>query len=351
MPEASDALVPYGWDGHVEVLYRGIPEGNHEPGRVVRVERGACVVQCSAGSRPAAGHPPPAVGDWVAVGPTLSGPSAVEAILPRWSVLSRRDPDRDVEQVLASNVDVVLVVAPADRFHPARVERELLIAWESGADPVVVLTKADLVPGADQVRASAERRLVGARVILTSTVTGDGMGEVARVLQPNRSGALIGPSGAGKSSLANALLGEATLATAGVRASDRRGRHTTTSRHLVPVPTGGVLIDTPGLRSLPLWRGDDGLAAAFADVEELAQGCRFADCRHDREPGCAVQAASALGTLDASRLASYRKLSGEVDVAERDQETRRRQPAPRSPKAVTKAPRRERGRPPREPRS
>lgn len=348
MPEASDALVACGWDERVEALYRDLPKGDHEPGRVVRVERGACVVQCSAGSRQAAGDPPPAVGDWVAVAPPRSGPSAVEAVLPRWSVLSRRDPDRDVEQVLASNVDVVLVVTPADRLHLARVERELLIAWESGAVPAVVLTKADLAPGAAQVRASAEQRLVGARVILTSTVTGEGVGDVARVLQPNRSGALIGPSGAGKSSLVNALVGDDTLAIADVRASDRRGRHTTTSRQLVPVPTGGVLIDTPGLRSLSLWRGDEGLAAAFADIEDLALGCRFADCRHDREPGCAVQAAVAGGDLDAQRFASYRKLMGEVDVAERAHDARRREPVQKRSKAVTK-PRREGGRAPREP--
>ena len=348
MPEASDALVAYGWDERVEALYRCLPAGDHEPGRVVRVERGACVVQCSGGTRPAAGDPPPAVGDWVAVAPPRSGPSSVEAVLARWSVLSRRDPDRDVEQVLASNVDVVLVVTPADRLHLARVERELLIAWESGAVPAVVLTKADLTPGAAQVRASAEERLVGARVILTSTLTGEGMGDVARVLQPNRSGALIGPSGAGKSSLANALLGEDTLAIADVRASDRRGRHTTTSRQLVPVPTGGVLIDTPGLRSLSLWRGDEGLAAAFADVEDLAQSCRFADCRHDREPDCAVRAAVAGGNLDAQRFASYRKLTGEVDIAERAYDARRREPAQKRSKVVTK-PRRERDRAPREP--
>jgi ribosome biogenesis GTPase len=186
--------------------------------------------------------------------------------LSRWSVLSRQDPAREAEQVLAANLDVVLVIAPTDRLHLARVERELLIAWESGAAPIVVLTKADLLDPADDIRATAEERLVGAQVILTSTSTGDGIDDVARILRPNRTGALIGPSGAGKSSLANALLGADTLAIGDVRDSDRRGRHTTTTRQLVPVPGGGVLIDTPGLRSLPLWRGDEGLAAAFAAV-------------------------------------------------------------------------------------
>jgi ribosome biogenesis GTPase len=324
LPEAFDVLVPFGWDERVATLYRSVPAGDHEPGRVVRVERGSCVVQCSTGSRLALGDPPPAVGDWVAVGTLDHEPAPVEAILDRWSVLSRQDPAREAEQILASNVDVVLIVAPADRLHLARVERELLIGWESGAIPVVVLTKADLVELPAEVRASAEQRLVGAQVILVSTRTGEGVGDVARVLQPNRSAALIGPSGAGKSSLANALLGEDALAIGDVRDQDQRGRHTTTTRQLVSVPTGGVLIDTPGLRSLALWRGDEGLAAAFSDVEELAQACRFGNCRHDREPGCAVQDAVGAGTLDRERFASYRKLLGEVVFAEQAHEERAR---------------------------
>jgi ribosome biogenesis GTPase len=347
VPEAFAALAPYGWDERVATLYASVPAGDHVPGRVVRVERGACSVQSPGGTRLARGELLPAVGDWVALRLVDHERAAVEAVLSRWSVLSRQDPAREAEQVLASNLDVVLVVAPSDRLHLARVERELLIAWESGAVPVVVLTKADLLEPTDDMRATAERRLVGAEVILTSTRTGEGIDEVARVLQPNRTGALIGPSGAGKSSLANALLGEDTLATGDVRDHDRRGRHTTTSRQLVPVPGGGVLIDTPGLRSLALWRGDDGLSAAFADVEELGLLCRFDDCHHDREPGCAVQAAVAAGTLDPDRFASYRKLLAEVAYAERSHDERARRAEQQRWKAVTKAQRQARaaGRP------
>lgn len=343
MPEAFGALVPYGWDERVATLYRSVAAGDHEPGRVVRVERGACVVQCAGGARPGAGDPPPAVGDWVALGTSGHDPAPVEVILDRWSVLSRQDPARETEQVLAANLDLILIVAPADRLHLARVERELLVAWESGAEPVVVLTKADLVEDPDGARASAEQRLVGTEVILTSPRTGVGIDCVAHLLRPNRSAALMGPSGAGKSSLANALLGEDTLAIGDVREHDRRGRHTTTTRQLVPVPGGGVLIDTPGLRSLALWRGDQGLSAAFRDVEDLARACRFGDCSHDREPGCAVKAAVADGSLDPQRFASYRKLQGEVDVAERAHDARVRKADQQPSRAVTKAPRQGRG--------
>lgn len=337
MTESFDGLVPFGWDERVATLYASVPAGDHVPGRVVRVERGACLVQGADGCRLAVAELLPAVGDWVAMRLIDSERALLETILSRWSVLSRQDPARDVEQVLAANLDVVLIVAPTDRLHLARVERELLMAWESGAAPVVVLTKADLLEASDDIRVTAEQRLVGAEIVLTSTATGDGIDDVARILRPNRTGALIGPSGAGKSSLANALLGTNTLAIGDVRDNDRRGRHTTTTRQLVPVPGGGVLIDTPGLRSLPLWRGDEGLAAAFADVEELARRCRFGDCQHDREPSCAVLAAVAGGSLDRQRFDSYRKLSGEVVSAEAAHDERARRSEHPPGRSVTRA--------------
>lgn len=343
MPEAFDALVPYGWDERVAALYATVATGDHVPGRVVRVERGACLVQCAAGCRLAIADPPPAVGDWVAMRVLDDRDALVEIVLERWSMLSRQDPAREVEQVLAANLDLVLIVTPADRLQLARVERELLVAWESGAVPVVVLTKVDLVEDPEGVRASAEQRLVGSDVIVTSPRTGDGIDDVARVLRPNRTAGLLGPSGAGKSSLANALLGADVLATGDVRDHDRRGRHITTTRQLVPVPGGGVLIDTPGLRSLPLWRGDQGLSAAFGDVEELATSCRFGDCRHDREPGCAVHAAVAAGALDRQRFASFRKLQGEVAHAEAAHDVRARLAEKQRWKNVTKSQRQGRG--------
>jgi ribosome biogenesis GTPase len=230
--------------------------------------------------------------------------------VPQWSALTRLDPDGATVQVLAANLDLVLVTAPADRLSPARVERELVAAWDSGAQPVVVLTKADVARPelADELR----ERLLGVDVLATSATTGEGVDDLLGRLRPSRTAVLLGPSGAGKSSLANRLLGADVLATGEVRADDHRGRHTTTSRQLVAVPGGGVLIDTPGLRSLALaLGGHDSIEQVFPDVDALAAECRFRDCRHRQEPGCAVQGAIADGTLASARFASYEKLAAE----------------------------------------
>jgi ribosome biogenesis GTPase len=250
-------------------------------------------------------HVLPAVGDWVAV----RDDGLVVAVADRWSELARRDPSGG-HQVLAANVDVVFVTAPADRLSLARVEREAAIAWDGGARPVVLVTKCDL-PAADDVVAAARDRLVGVDVIATSALTDAGLDDVAGELRPNRTAVLLGPSGAGKSSLTNALLSADVLPIGDVRAADHRGRHTTTSRQLLAVPGGGVVIDTPGLRSLSLPDDRGGVAAAFPEIDELAAGCRFADCAHGSEPGCAVRAAEADGALDPARLASYLKLRAE----------------------------------------
>lgn len=292
---------------------------------MVRVERSACAVATSPGEERLASAPElPAVGDWVAVAEPEGGegPLLVVGTAPRWSRLARSDPDGSGRtQVLAANVDLVLVTAPADRLSAARVEREVVVAWESGAAPLVVLTKADLAPPG--AAADLERRLgATAEVLPTSSATGEGLDELAARLRPARTAALLGPSGAGKSSLANALLGAEVLAVGAVRAADRRGRHTTSSRSLVVVPGGGLLVDAPGLRSLGLV-GDgegDGVADAFPEVEELAGACRFADCAHEAEPGCAVRAAVERGDLDPGRLASYRKLGQELAFESRRQD-------------------------------
>ena len=254
-----------------------------------------------------------AVGDWVAVRVVDEETRLVHAVLPRRSALTRQDPgDEHSEQLLAANLDLVLIVAPLDRLRIARIERELLVAWDSGAQPVVVLSKADVAEDVDAVLADLNDRVTGADIVATSARTGAGVAQISAMLQPNKTAVLFGPSGAGKSSLANALLGDEVLATGAVREGDQRGRHTTTSRQLVPLPGGGVLIDTPGIRSISVWGGEEGLSAAFADIEELAEECRFRDCHHDREPGCAVRAAVERGDLHAERFASYRKLVGEV---------------------------------------
>ncbi|MBT8226795.1 MAG: ribosome small subunit-dependent GTPase A [Dactylosporangium sp.] len=306
--DPTPPLAALGWDTRVEALLADIDGGPH-PGRVVRVERGACMVALADGTHPARATVTPAVGDWVATH-RCGDDLLVDAIAPRWSQLTRRDPEGRT-QILAANIDLVCITAPADRLSPARVERETVVAWDSGAQPLVLVTKCDLAaPG---LITELRTRLCGVDIIATSTVTGEGVDQVADALRPCHTAVLLGPSGAGKSSLANILLGADLLDTTDVRPGDRRGRHTTSVRHLLAVPTGGVLIDTPGLRGLALAGDGEGLAFAFADIEALAEGCRFTDCRHDREPGCAVTAAVDTGALDARRVANYHKLQRELD--------------------------------------
>ena len=307
-------LVQFGWGERVEAEFASLPvSGELAPARVVRVVRSACAIATVAGERMAewvADLPEfPVVGDWVAI-ESVAERTIVRSVMPRWSELIRLDPLGDRSQVLAVNVDIVLITAPADRPSAARVERESVVAWESGARPVVVVTKVDLDAAGyvDELR----RRLVGVEIIATSAATGAGMELIVAQLRPSRTAVLLGPSGAGKSTLINALLGEERLATGAVRDEDARGRHTTTTRELVVIPTGGVVIDTPGIRGLGMWSDGAGLEAAFSDVTALAEGCRFRDCRHDGEPGCAVLAALAAGELDAGRFDHYRKLDREI---------------------------------------
>jgi ribosome biogenesis GTPase len=313
------------------------------PGRVVRVDRGSCLVAAGTGlvradpyalaSRRAALDDTPATGDWVALADDPDEGTVLVGIVPRWSSVSRKDPDERIaaEQVLAANIDILAAVCGLDRpFSQNRVERMVAIAWESGALPVVVLTKADLAADLpSDVRDAGAAAGVGVSVHVTSSVTGDGLDALRAVVRPGCTLAVVGPSGTGKSSLVNGLIGADVQATGAVRAADRRGRHTTTSRDLVRVPGGGVLLDTPGLRSLPLWDASAGVAKAFADIEDLAAGCRFRDCRHEREPGCAVRAAAASGELTLRRLESYHKLRRELAALELRQDERARRAASR----------------------
>jgi len=301
-------------------------QAEHVPARVTRVDRGAgdalgadgpLRVTFSGALLAAAAADPvanPCVGDWVAVRTWTDGRVTAEAVLPRRTAFVRAGvtPGSSYGQVLAANVDLAVVV---EGLHPepdlGRIERFLALAWESGATPVVVLTKADLVPDAEQLRADVSAAAPGVDVLVVSSTTGAGLDDLRSLVLPGRTLALLGPSGAGKSTLTNALAGATVMVTRALRA-DGKGRHTTAHRELVVLPSGGLVVDTPGLRSVGLTDVEESLDLVFADVEELARDCRFADCGHDTEPGCAVRAALEAGELPERRWESYRKLQREA---------------------------------------
>ena len=259
----------------------------------------------------------PTVGDWVVLQPCGDGFAVIHSVLPRRTLFLRKVPGELTEpQPVSANVDVVFVVTDSEAdFSPRRIERYLLLTRESGAEPAIVINKADLRPQIEELVRSASAVSGGARVLAASAQDGTGLGEMASLLEGARTGAFIGSSGVGKSSLINALLGETTLRTTAVREWDGKGRHTTTSRQLLVLPGGGIVIDTPGMREVQLWAEEESLGAAFPDIEELAAGCRFSDCRHQEEPGCAVLLALENGELAQDRYESYRKLCREIGRA------------------------------------
>jgi ribosome biogenesis GTPase len=256
----------------------------------------------------------PVVGDWVGARMVSADESLIEVVLPRKSLFSRRSAGGRVEeQPVTANVDVAFLVCGLDGdFNLRRLERYLAVTAASGAQPVVVLNKADVCESV-AARMGETQVVAGATPIeITSAVTGHGVESLRRRLVPARTGVLLGSSGAGKSTLINLLLGEERLRTESVRLSDSRGRHTTTHRELLPLPGGGVVIDTPGMRELGLWADSGSVESVFAEIAELAGGCRFSDCRHSGEPGCAVEEAVRDGTLTPERCRSYEKLIREA---------------------------------------
>jgi ribosome biogenesis GTPase len=281
----------------------------------------------------------PAVGDWVAIDAPSAGEARIRAVLPRFSRFSRRAAgDPTEEQIVAANVDVVFLVSGLDGdFNPRRIERYLLTAWDSGAAPVIVLNKADLVDDVESFVSEIETIAQGVPVLAVSAKQPASMGALRTRLSKGRTAALLGSSGVGKSSIANALIGEEVLRTREVRASDSRGRHVSTSRQLITLAGGGILIDTPGMRELQLWDTGESLAGAFADIEALAEHCRFRDCRHAGEPDCAVTRAVSEGGLTAGRLESYRKLQQEQAHQLRQQDQRAQLEQKRRWKILTKA--------------
>jgi len=285
-------------------------------------------------------HALPVVGDWVAIRPNPSGgPAQIREVLARQSWFSRKAAGREtVEQVVAANIDTVLVVFGLDKDVNARaIERYLVVARRSGAAPLVVLNKADLSGDDSGDRVAQAAQVAGdVPVIAVSARSGAGLEQVRRLLGTGRTLALLGPSGAGKSSLVNQLIGRELLPTGDVREWDARGRHTSVHRQLVVCEAGGLVIDTPGMRELSLWDAET-LGDTFEDIVGLAVACRFGDCGHDREPGCAVKAAVDAGRLDPGRYQSYLKLQAEQVVIERRREERAQQASKRGAKIASRA--------------
>lgn len=315
-----EGLAVWGWDdGWARALAETRPDG--DPGRVVRVHKVGHDVRTAAGrvfaiTRERVREPldSPAAGDWVALGhETAADHPVITAVLQRRTLLVRRDPSgRARPQVLAANPDVVAFAHGADRpVNAHRVERGLALAGGSGAVPLLLLTKADLdmdgtvAAALGQVRGAAE-------VLATSVRSGRGLERLAAVVSDGGTLALVGESGAGKSSLVNALLGEHAVEVGAVRAHDAKGRHTTVRRELLPLPAGGTVLDTPGVRAIGLWPGYADLDVAFPEIAAAAAGCRFQDCRHEAEPACAVRAAVDAGTASATRFASLQRLAAEL---------------------------------------
>jgi ribosome biogenesis GTPase / thiamine phosphate phosphatase len=332
-----------GLNDEVARLYEGHAPGL-EAGRVVVQHRGLWEVATAGGEalaeitgrlrHEADPGELPVVGDWVGLRDGL-----IDAVLPRTSKFSRKTPWTEVsEQVLVANVDVAFLVMGLDDrdFNLRRLERYLTTAWEGGATPVIVLNKSDLAFDLETQLAETESVAFGVPVHAVSAETGEGVLELRRHLAGNRTVALLGSSGVGKSSIINLLLGEERFRTGEVR-SDGRGRHTTTHRELVPVPGGGVIIDTPGLRELQLWETDGGLDQTFVDVADLMAQCRFSDCRHETEPGCAIKAALADGSLTIGRWESYLKLQRELARLERKLDPKLRSEQRKKWAAITKS--------------
>ncbi len=356
LPAPLVDLAHLGWDPGWAAAFLPHDAAGLRPARVVAAHRDAWVLATQDGDltavisgrfRHEAAGPGdlPAVGDWVAAAWTTGdglGTTVIGAVLPRRTAFRRSTGQDDHgptvagDQVLAANVDVAFVMAGLDGdFNLRRLERYLAVAWSCGTTPVILLNKADVAADLEGLRAAAEAIAPGVEVRPLSALTGDGVaGLAAEHLAPGRTAVILGSSGVGKSTLVNALLGTERQRTSGVREDDGKGRHATTHRELVRLPGGALLIDTPGIRSLGVAGASEGLDPTFADIAALAAGCRFGDCRHEDEPGCAVRAALDDGRLGRERFASHRKLEKEAAHASRSGDRLLREAERRKWKAI-----------------
>jgi len=334
VPTVRYHLPSLGWDDF-RSGYATYDRADQRPGRVARVDRGICTTltadgpvraSLSGGMLAAVARDSvamPCAGDWAVVRTWADGRATVEAVLPRRTALVRASAEAAATgQVLAANIDAVAVVEPLDPSpDPGRIERLLSLAWQSGAAPLLVLTKVDLCSRPELVVRQIAAVAPGVPVLPVAATTGTGLAGLLPHVAPGRTLGLVGGSGAGKSTLVNALVGARVMETRSLR-TDGRGRHTTTYRALVPVPDGGAIVDTPGIRGVGLFASVDGLSRAFVEIDDLAAHCRFADCGHDAEPGCAVHAALESGDLTRRRYDSWRKLQRELVYEERRRQIR-----------------------------
>lgn len=319
------SLSSLGWNSFFERSFESFRTEGLSPGRIAREDAGRYLVledagECIAELAGRLKHQAvtraelPAVGDWIALRREERGLSLIMEVLPRKSIFSRKAAGQVTEeQIIAANVDTVFLVSGLDHdLNPRRIERYLTAAWESGATPVIVLNKADLATDLVTVQAEVEAVAMGVPVVTISALEGQGVESLTSWLRSGSTIALLGSSGVGKSTLVNALLGEERQRTGSVRTGDSRGRHTTTRRELVRLRDGALMIDTPGMRELQLWGDEEGAGSAFPDLVALAESCRFADCGHRTEPGCAICEAVERGELDAGRVVAWRKLEREL---------------------------------------
>ncbi|MBK8912356.1 MAG: ribosome small subunit-dependent GTPase A [Chlorobi bacterium] len=331
----NNSLETLGWNDFFRAGFQEFDDAGLQPARVVAEHRNGYALLTTQGEfraelsgrlrHSAADRSQlPAVGDWVAVAIEQGGDMAIiHGVLPRRSAFSRNAVGgRTEQQIIAANIDALVIVTGLDNnFNVRRIERYLTAAWDSGATPIVVLNKADQCPNLDERIAEVEGVAIGTTVIAISALEGVGIGTLREHLRPGVTAALVGSSGVGKSTIINQLIGQDRQATGSTSQSVGKGKHTTTHRELIPLPNGAILMDTPGMRELQLWGGnDDGVSEIFGDIEELAASCRFSDCRHEGEPGCAVGNALRNGQLNPSRFENYRKLQRELAYQNRRQD-------------------------------